>query len=159
MHDQLYILSGPKHSGKTSCLLHWWEKNNEVGGILTPLINGERVFLELASGTIFSMLANEDSREVLHIGKYEFDQYGFDRAIQVIQDAVNSDKKWIVIDEIGPLELEQKGFYSITSQLLSSLPPHKKLLLIIREKILQDAIDFFKMKDPRLVNINAEMFG
>lgn len=62
-----------------------------------------------------------------------------------------SSYRWIVIDEIGPLELKKKCFYDIFSKALSM---EKNCIISIRNEIVRDVIDFFDIKDYHLFKVN-----
>ncbi len=47
--SKIYILTGPVNSGKTTKLMNWVEKKSNVGGILTPVVDGKRHLYSIAS--------------------------------------------------------------------------------------------------------------
>ncbi len=48
MDNEIYILSGKLHSGKTTLLENWVDGKN-ISGFLSPVINEKRHFLNLKS--------------------------------------------------------------------------------------------------------------
>lgn len=126
----VYILTGPVRSGKTSSLLQWAEKRRDVAGILSPVINGKRIFLDLQSKEQFLMEAEENEKDALNIGHFRFSKKGFDKAIKIIRDGIVV-KGWLVIDEIGPLELGGEGFHDVLKDVLAGRTG--KTLLVVRE--------------------------
>lgn len=135
----IYILSAPIQTGKTTSLINWSAKRNDVYGILTPVINGKRVFMNAYTKDQFPMEASGDE-ETLEIGRYVFSKTGFDKAIQIIRNAI-SNEGWLVIDEIGPLELNGKGFYDILSELLTLRK--NKTILVVRKGMTEKVKDLF----------------
>lgn len=100
-------------------------------GILTPVgENGKRYFLDLASKATWPMEAVDGETETLSIGRFVFSATGFQRAVEVIRDSINK-PGWLVIDEIGPMELRGEGFSEILRQCL--IERKNNLLLIIRK--------------------------
>lgn len=129
----IYLLTGPIQSGKTSTLLQWLAGRTDADGILTPVMNGRRVFLDIRSGEQFNMEADDGEAGVITVGRFTFSKNNFNRAIEIIQNAREC-KGWLVIDEIGPLELKGEGFHDI---LLELLPQRSSpLLLVIREGLV-----------------------
>ncbi len=150
-NKNIYILACEKHSGKTTTLLQWIKDKKNIAGILSPDVNGERMFYNIANGEYFTILASENN-ETLPIGKYVFSKAAFDKANSILLEIKN---KFIVIDEIGPLELMGKGF----ADTLKNILLHKKytnLLLVIRKELVNDLINFFSIHKKNIYFINIE---
>ena len=64
MFKNIFIVTGPINSGKTTRLMEWCKNRNDVYGILTPKINGKRVFMDVATGDQFEMEAQENEENV-----------------------------------------------------------------------------------------------
>jgi nucleoside-triphosphatase THEP1 len=136
------IVTGPIQSGKTSTLLKLLSNQGNVNGILTPVVDGKRAFVNIATGEQFNMEAEKDEKDVLKVGKYIFSQPAFKKAIQVLSDGAIKGG-WLVIDEIGPLELIGGGFHDILREILSKHKTDLKLLLVVREALISDVVKFF----------------
>ena len=78
----IYILSGPIRSGKTTQLLNWSAGRKDVYGILTPEIEGKKVFLNTFSREQFKMEASAEDAATITIGRYIFCQSAFFKASQ-----------------------------------------------------------------------------
>jgi len=103
------ILTAPIQSGKTTSLINWSAVRNDLYGILTPVVGGKRVFMNAQTKEQFPMEATGEE-ETLAVGRFEFSKTGFDKAIQIIRDAMTKEG-WLLIDEIGPLEIKGEGFW------------------------------------------------
>ena len=136
---RLYILSGPIHSGKTTSLMEWIKKNPSRG-ILTPVTCSGREFFDIHRNERFLMEAGEGDTEIIQIGKYSFRQEGFDKAEKVIRKGFQGND-WLIIDEIGPLELKGQGFANVLKDALKL--PGKNLLLVVREGLVEDVVKKF----------------
>jgi nucleoside-triphosphatase THEP1 len=141
---QIFILTGPVQTGKTTSLIHWSEKGNDIYGILTPVINGKRVFMNANSREQFPMEATEGETEILSIGKFIFCNESFNKAEQIIHDSINK-KEWLIIDEIGPLELKGEGFYNVLKEILQHQPGEQKILLVVRSGLIEKVKEIFKL--------------
>jgi len=137
------ILSGAIQTGKTTALINWSHQRKNVSGILTPVINGKRFFMDASTKEQFAMEAAEDEKEILSIGRFNFSKAGFDRAIRIIRQSLH-EPGWLVIDEIGPLELKKEGFYTVIKDLLKNHPV--QLLLVVREGLPEKVAELFEIK-------------
>ncbi|HKB43220.1 MAG TPA: nucleoside-triphosphatase [Chitinophagaceae bacterium] len=139
---QIFILPGPIQTGKTTSLINWSAKRNDVFGILTPVVNGKRVFMNAQTREQFPMEAGESETEIMSIGKFVFSKTSFDKAQQIIREALDK-KDWLVIDEIGPLEMKGEGFYNVLKEILQYQPGEQKILLVVRETMIEKVKEFF----------------
>lgn len=138
----IYILTGPVGSGKTTALINWIKGRKDVSGILTPLTGEKRVFLNAKTGEQFPMEAEADESAVLSIGRFRFSKQNFEKAIQAIRETMHHDG-WLIIDEIGPLELQGKGFHDVLKEVLAQRKD--KLLLVVREGLLEKVKNYFEL--------------
>ena len=155
MVENVYILTGPVQSGKTTRIANWALEKNDVFGILTPVINGKRMFTDVHSREIFEMEANPGETEILMIGKFKFSKVGFSKAIEILRIAMNEKNGWLIVDEIGPLELRGEGFNEVLKEILQSASNQQKVLLVTRESILEEVIQFFGLRQYQCVVIDT----
>ena len=123
-----------------------------VYGILTPIINGQRVFLNIATGEIFPMEASEDEA-TLAVGKYLFSKENFLKATTILTQALKQKKGTLILDEVGPLELRGSGFYKIVKEMVTDKNSLLEKMVVVRESILQDVIHFFEIKNYRIIRL------
>jgi nucleoside-triphosphatase THEP1/ABC-type thiamin/hydroxymethylpyrimidine transport system permease subunit len=147
---KIFILSGPVQSGKTTSLIKRTEKRNDVYGILTPVVDGKRVFMNVQARQLFDMEATEEETEVLTVGRFIFSKKGFDKAIQIIRDAKDKEG-WLIIDEIGPMELRGEGFCEVLKEVLATGNEKQKLLLIVRDGLVDTTKEFFQLKEVVII--------
>ena len=152
--QKIYILTGPIQTGKTTSLLNWSANRNDVYGILTPVINGKRVFMNANTKEQFPMEATDGEKEIVSVGRFTFSRIGFEKAIQIIREAIPKNG-WLVIDEVGPLELRNKGFSDIIKDLLST--SDQKVILIVREGLAQVVKEYFKIAEAEIINDIAKI--
>lgn len=134
----VYILSGPIRSGKTTQLLNWSAGRKDVYGILTPEIAGKKVFMDAQSREQFTMEADPADIAIITIGRYVFLQSAFQKASEIISDSIkNRQPNWLIIDEIGPLELKNDGFANVLKDAINSLNKKLKIILVVREGLIE----------------------
>jgi nucleoside-triphosphatase THEP1 len=141
------LLSGQIGVGKTSVCQKVVELAQAQGhhprGVLTPPLvdaSGAKIgfeALDVGSGRRWLLAHTKRDRGGPRIGPYTFDRRGLDRAIDLLRDAIEGGADLLIVDEIGPLELEQgNGFAPVLDQLPLHGPGH--ILLVVRPALLQE---------------------
>src|SRR4051812_18084177 len=100
MPKTIYIFAGSVQSGKTTSLLNWARTLNDVSGILTPVVEGRRIFLNLENGERFPMEAEVTEMDAVIVGRFSFSPSSFQYAIDILGQASKKTAGWVVVDEI-----------------------------------------------------------
>ncbi len=150
------IFSRPIHSGKTTELLQWCDKQKNIYGILMPDINGSRKILDLHTKNIFDIECKDvtsTNEPLTSVGKFNFYSASFEKANLILSSALKQTPDLLVIDEAGKLELDGKGFYDaiIKSVAFYSGNTSGKLLITVRDSLCSDVIEFFKLDNCKVV--------
>lgn len=145
---EVYILTAPIQSGKTSSLVSWSETRDDVYGIMTPVADGKRIFMNAHSRQVFLMEAKKDETEVFTVGRFIFSKTNFTKAIRILREEMYR-KGWLVIDEIGPLELDGGGFCEVLKEILAVR--EGKILLVVRETLLEKVKEYFRIGEAQLI--------
>jgi len=150
MNNNVTILTADKQSGKTTFLTLWSKARKDVGGILTPVLNGERHFYNITDGSDFLMEASADE-DFFSVGNYRFSVGAFEKASALLVEKSNDPQiKTLVIDEIGPLEIQQKrGLYDVFCKLLNQQREHA-LLIVVRPSLVDKVLDMLKSSDKQV---------
>ncbi|GAA4332087.1 nucleoside-triphosphatase [Flaviaesturariibacter amylovorans] len=138
----VFLLTGPIESGKTTALATWANDREEVCGILMPGTGADRRFLDIATGASWPASAEPGSAEAFTVGRYSFSIAAFARAENVLLEAVKKAGGWLLIDEIGKLELAGQGFDATLRHLLhagTQKASPTALVLVVRDSLV-DAI-------------------
>lgn len=139
----VYILTAPIRSGKTTSLAEFSVHRNDVYGILTPVVSGERVFRDAHSGEEFPMEAKAGETEIISVGRYRFSKDNFQKAVSILKRDMDK-PGWLIIDEIGPLELRDQGFTAALKDIL--ITRKEKLLLVVREGLVSQVKAHFNIE-------------
>ena len=92
------------------------------------------------------MEAEINEKNIQQVGRYTFSGNAFNWANQVLKEAARSPEiKWLVIDEIGPLELQGKGFTPAFDSIMEGLRPDLTLVLVIREKMAESIVLLYNL--------------
>jgi nucleoside-triphosphatase THEP1 len=87
--------------------------------------------------------------ESIAVGKFVFSKSNFDKAIEILQSSIEKEG-WVVVDEIGPLELKQEGFYTVVTALLNKRKG--KLILVVRQGLQEEVKQQFQIQQAREIN-------
>lgn len=159
----IIIFSRPVHSGKTTELRHWCNQQENIYGILMPDINGSRKILDLRTKDIFDIECTDVSATDEHltsVGKFHFYTAAFEKANLIISSAMACEPSWLVIDEAGKLELEGRGFHNAivnAVELYSGTKVPGNLILTVRDSLCADVIEFFKLKNYKVIHQLSEI--
>ncbi|GAB3839243.1 hypothetical protein [Hymenobacter jeollabukensis] len=144
---RIHLLSGPIRSGKTTRLRHWAAGRTDVGGLLMPTdAHGQRHFLDLRSGLRWPVSARPGQWPVQQVGRFRFSPAAFDWANAALRGAATEPAvQWLVVDEIGPLELRGQGLAPAFTALLAArrLPNH--LVLVVRAGLVEAVWQRFQL--------------
>ena len=155
------IFSKPIHSGKTTQLLKWVEKQSLCAGILMPDISECRNFYNISTKKYFIAQCIETNlvdETIINIGKYQFYVDAFERANEIIIKSIDSNCKYIIIDEVGKLELQEKGFHQSIKFVLENYATAKKnLLLVVRDSLVNKVVNFYNLKNYHIIHSIKEM--
>ncbi|HGY56865.1 MAG TPA: hypothetical protein ENK44_14250 [Caldithrix abyssi] len=145
---KIYILSGAVHSGKTTRLLNWANQRKDVYGVLAPIIEERRFLLNIHTKESRLLEAPPKALEekLVHIGKYSFFKATFRWGRQVLEQTPAQKAAWLVIDEIGPLELAGLGLEPAVHAVLKNMPDSVNVMLVVREKLLNTVLEYYGLK-------------
>ena len=150
---KLILLTGEKQTGKTTALFSWIKNHENVTGILTPILNGKRFFYSINDSAYYDMEAAPGEKDILSVGKFQFSGAAFNKTEKLINNWSNQPQwEWIVVDEIGPLEIVQKkGLYKSFTGLIQA-PGKYNLLMVVRPTLIQQII---QMPDTSLWKVET----
>ncbi len=142
-----WIFTGPIRSGKTTCLANWAAQTSGVAGILCPDRGARRWMQDLATGEEWPLEASASSEgELINVGRFWFFQEAFERANSLLINSIHHNPSWIVVDEVGKLELKNEGLYHAVIALLENQRQGifpGELIFVVRDSLLEEALSYF----------------
>jgi len=123
-----------------------------------PDIDGKRKFFDIKSQIYFDVECIDPPNaceELIQIGRFNFYKHSFEKANAFLFKALAQNPSWIVIDEIGKLEIENKGLYPSVKEILNSYyrkPSSFKLLIVIRQELKELALSYLHIEDYTLIH-------
>ncbi len=151
--NRILILSGTIQSGKTTSLFKHFSKSDTVGGFICPDVNGLRMIYFAAEKRLVPFQLNQLDN-VTSIGKFNFDQEVFIMASDILINPKTLEKNFVIVDEIGPLELKNQGFYHALETLIDNWrkKEYGTLILVVREYLIADVISKFNLSDSKIIS-------
>lgn len=145
---QLIIFTGEKQVGKTT-FMQELIKEEGVNGILSPVLDGKRYFVSKHQKHYCMESANNE--QVFEVGRFRFRKKAFADATDHLLDFwQNNSYHTIILDELGPLELQNKGFWSCLMRILK-MPISKTLIIVVRKSILNEVIEKFQFQKAHII--------
>ena len=140
---KIILLTGAVQTGKTTLLYNWCSSKTNTAGVLTPVNEGKRFFYTPHNNSWLSMeaIANE---EKLLVGRFAFSKQNFSAVSNKLLKWLNEPSwQYIIIDEIGPLELKQQmGFYDVLQQAATGNFT-ATLIIVVRQNLLAEVEQIF----------------
>lgn len=158
----IYIFSEPIQSGRTTILENWLPKVQGAAGFLTPDIYGQRKLYDIASGDYFDFEVDPgDCPDHTRIDDRAFDNNIYRHGRQLLLNAVNNWPRWLIVDEVGPLEInEDGGWEPALSELIKQHNDSDNecdLMLVIRDTLLNEAIQHYRLHAA--IVLDRKFFG
>lgn len=158
----IIIFSRPVRSGKTTELMKWCDTQQDVSGILMPDINGSRKIMNIKTGEVFDaecMKPEETDAQLLQVGRFSFYASAFDKANKILFENISQSTSWLVIDEVGKLELGKKGLFPSVESAINEYQfnPGNKVILLIRDTLVESVLAFFNIIEYKVVDNVEEL--
>jgi len=140
----IVIITGEIHQGKTtlagevvSALL---ERNIRIAGFLSIAVIGDGIrtgynLFDIETKELTELCSIIADKSRLNIGQYYFNNQALAKGLKLLSADNLKDKQLIVIDEIGPLELNNKGWCSAIENLTRSITIPQ--LWVVRKSIIK----------------------
>jgi nucleoside-triphosphatase THEP1 len=166
MRPEIVIITGDIGQGKTTIaqmvVNTLRERNIKVKGFLSVGINDNGV------RTGFNLIDIESSEEIelcsivkdnlrFRIGKYYFNNEAIAKGLHILDTENSEGSQLIVIDEIGPLELSNKGWSGAIEKICksSTLPQ----LWVVRENIINKIVRKWNIGNAYVFDIGKDDIG
>jgi nucleoside-triphosphatase THEP1 len=152
---RVIIISGKSGTGKTTLLSKIATGLSEAGiataGILAPAVFSGDVkrgydILNLADGRSMSLARTEAQPGMEQVGRFWFFPAAVDFGREALKSAGAVNSTAILIDEIGPWELEGKGWAGNLTSLMTD--PRKVLVIAVRESLVEQVIANWQIREP-----------
>ena len=131
--------------------MRWADSRDDCGGVLSPDVDGLRVLHNVKTKQILPWQKAIPEKGDLIVGRFAFDPEGFATAGHWLDEHLHDPEvKNIILDEVGNLELDGKGWGSWLRTALPQLG-EKTLVLVVRRALLDDIINLYRMEEVSVV--------
>ncbi|MBL7788620.1 MAG: hypothetical protein JNL75_02155 [Chitinophagales bacterium] len=159
MSNNIFILSAPIRSGKTTALMEFWEgSSTRFDGFITPDIDESRKLILLDTDEELPFELDEaDEKNAIAIGKFFLSKSTFNLVKNKLQQLHKTPASLIIIDELGKLEMDGKGFEPELGDFIQNFKgasSNKTLIIVIRNTLLAAAIEKFKLEDAAILSLD-----
>ena len=148
----LYILTAPINTGKSTLLKSWIETQpDDFFGFISI---HERHGTKETPRTLF-ILPQRNSIEFesedgeIEVGKFKFLNAAFQKGIESLKSA--SPSSTVIVDEIGKLELQNKGFEPSLTEVLNEIQVDT-LIVVVRLSLLNQVIEKYPILKNAKIN-------
>jgi nucleoside-triphosphatase THEP1 len=158
----IFVICGAVHEGKTSIAKKVVAGLRENGLIVRGFFSesstndsGQKTYFteDIISGDREILCSENFSLGSIKTGRFYFFENGLTFGRQILEHTLSEPTNLIVIDEIGPLEINDKGWARSVEQLLKqSNTPH---LWIVREKLVNITLRKWNIGDVYIFNIDV----
>jgi len=145
--SQIFVLSGPTGSGKSTRLFGWLKKQSSAAGIMQLVEDGQRWLLSWPDGEIRSLEELSHSHDGLNVGRFVFSRDAFAWGREALQKAAARQPDWLVIDEIGKLELRDQGLEPELGRVVKNNPAKKGTILVVRDELVENVLKKYGIKE------------
>lgn len=137
---ETYLVTGPVHSGKTTSVMSYFRTEKNISGLYAPVIDGKRFIYSIQNKTLIPLEADSGTKEadIIRTKNYIFSAHSFEQARMNLLCALATDTEWLVIDEVGILELKDSGYEPALTKIIKELQPDRKLVMVVREAVLEE---------------------
>lgn len=154
------IITGKKGSGKTTFIEQWYAQERVGVGCITKkvYISDKWIGYDLLllpshqSIPFIRLLAYKDTlpdSNLLYFNRFAFSQQAFQKAEQLLKNAILAGDAPIWIDEIGNQELADNGFATV---LREAIDKGVELRIVFRQHRFFDLLKHFKITDYKQIN-------
>jgi len=161
---QVTIVSGAVDSGKTAWLADYAFNHSDVKGVLCrKVVNCDKFggydleFLASDYTEVFIREKSEfmadslyDSAQWFVFRRFMFNQKVFDRTYNYFKSLTYADSGIFILDEAGPMEMENRGFHDI---LVFLLQQPGRLYLSVRPSLTKELPEYFGFKLKDIINL------
>lgn len=148
MPMKILILSGPVQSGKTTALQQWCINRN-AGGYLTPIQENRRMVQGLSPKISIPFEVPEPAEDTISVGRYHLLRSAFIQMNELLKAASATSFSWVVVDEVGPLELQHEGVHEGFSHLLNQ--GASNVLVVVRSHLVSRVVDKYSLAQATVI--------
>jgi len=111
--------------------------------------------INIQSGAVHALCSAEPGKNKMKVGRFYFDESGVEAGRRIITGSLNQGNDFLVIDEIGPFEINDQGWAPAIETAIRSQPIAH--LWIVRESLVRPMIRKWNVGDVYVFNVSREI--
>ncbi|HOY31875.1 MAG TPA: nucleoside-triphosphatase [Bacteroidales bacterium] len=161
--ENVIIIRGTEKTGKTTFLqdivMQLNNNNISTGGFTAPSVfkNNEHIgydLIDLSNGQRTVLARTHGNDEMPIVGKFYFSLEGLATGNKILKPENLANVNVVVVDEVGPWELQNQGWAQSLSRLVKSF--ESPMIWVVRESIVDKVIENWSLKNPLVVDTKKE---
>ena len=133
------------------------ENNGNAIGIIAPDVDGMRQLYYPGENLWKEFQVERSGDDILQICDYRFLKQRVEEANEYLtkQAMQRPEGKWLIIDELGKLELKGEGLYPGIVRVLKNYfhtDWNIRILIVIRDSLLNEAVEQFGLEAAEVIN-------
>jgi len=162
LHRNIFILTGKVQSGKSTWLRRLVDASDRMGIQVSGFIcegqfqDGQRSGFSLVSvsdGASHQLATIEKKAEWPRYGRFYFNPSALLAGETILKKAIQTKKGPVILDEVGPMELEGRGWSDIIG--LLSREYELVQLWVVREQILGQVLETWNIPATQVFHVNS----
>lgn len=157
---KVIIITGEREGGKTHWLSKFFhlftDKSKKAGGFLSPgrtNENGDKDFdlMDLSTGKTMPLASRCKKEGYIRLGRFYFNPGAFDFGNQIIDTALKEKCDILIMDEIGPVELNENAWHNALRKVCSEF--NGTLFISVRKRLVEAVMEKFSFRNAEIVDI------
>jgi nucleoside-triphosphatase THEP1 len=162
-HNNIYLLKGAVQGGKTAFLSSMTElfqkEGITVGGFLSPgnTSEGKRSGFELrqiGTGIQVTMAGLQKKEHWFKYRRFWFNPMAFAQGEMWMEESLKKKVRVLVIDEVGPMELEGRGWAGTLDRLVKQNTTLQ--LWSVREQLVSQVLERWNIGSTQLIDMDID---
>ncbi len=147
MQNSVFILRNSSSNSALHQLREWAKNRTDVGGVIQISEDEKLYFEDVLTAEKRIAEARPKEKRPFVLGDKKLSATTYEWAADTILDAPENPKvKWLLISEIGELELQREGYNFALRSLLFSPLPGVNLVLVLNSEVADKVIKQFDIK-------------
>ena len=149
--DRIWLYTGAIETGKSTALYRWAKERPEVMGVFCLRHPEQKELCLWPDNRWLPFQAAEQGEGTLSVGRYHLYESGFRQAEAWLHAWEGRWPQWVVLDEVGKLELQGKGFADTVQWLLTQ--PIPNLVLVVRDTLVRQVEDTYGIANAKWLEV------
>jgi len=164
-HQNIYLVSGKVHSGKSIFIKDFVNACKENSVLVMGIIasgtfkNDKRDsfhLTDISNGESMLLASREKNDKWIRHKVFYFDPKAFIRGDKIMSEGLNRKADILILDEVGPMELAGRGWHKVIEKLDNNYDIPQ--IWVVREQIVDEVKDRWSIPNENVISIETNNF-